>query len=424
MMFAFGTMVSVLATAIYAVAILVLVLCIGCLALRWLPAGAEARAPLPYCIALIPLLWAPLLACAGILLVLRAWLWGAFAIAGLLLWLATRIHMRMQRLSKTTQAMQSTMRDRDIRRCNQLAADHRAQQHHTPLLPIARVMTLNCRYGRADAQEIIGAVRAHHVQCIALQEVQPELLTRLDTAGLRDTLPYRCAGIATNADNGGCNVILSAFPLEDCHTSSVDLDAAAVPLATVHIPMPTLSAFDSSSSNLDISAPSSSEPNPFNPNSGDSNSSGTNSSGTSHYTVRIASAHPKSPMRGWASWSTGIRALSQLACHDAIPTLVMGDLNSHSDHPSFRALLRSGFIDALASHNHALWQQLGLSHLSGSPILTFPRWITRPRIELDHILVSQAASPSTYRLVALDAHAHAIGGTDHLAVIATLAMQQ
>lgn len=413
-------MVSVLATAIYAVAILVLVLCIGCLALRWLPAGAEARAPLPYCIALIPLLWAPLLACAGILLVLRAWLWGAFAIAGLLLWLATRIHMRMQRLSRTAQAMQSTMRNRDIRRCNQLAADYRVQQHHTPLLPIARVMTLNCRYGRADAQEIIKVVRAHHVQCVALQEVQPELLTRLDTAGLRDVLPYRCAGVAKHADNGGCNVILSAFPLEDCHTSSVDLDAAAVPLATVHIPMPTLGSFDSSSSNLDVSVPSSSEPNPFNPDSADPDSSGSNSPSSSHYTVRIASAHPKSPMRGCASWSAGIRALSQLASHDAIPTIVMGDLNSHSDHPSFRALLRSGFIDALASHNLALRQQLNLSPLSGSPILTFPRWITWPRIELDHILVSQATSSSISRLVALDAQSHAIGGTDHLAVIATL----
>ena len=53
--------------------------------------------------------------------------------------------------------------------------------------------------------------------------------------------------------------------------------------------------------------------------------------------------------------------------------VVMGDLNSSTDHPSFRALLKSGFKDA------SLIQAAG-------PNLTFPSWLKRPRIELDHVL--------------------------------------
>ncbi len=66
--------------------------------------------------------------------------------------------------------------------------------------------------------------------------------------------------------------------------------------------------------------------------------------------ITFCSAHPKSPMRGCADWSAGILGLREITKARSIAhhniAVVMGDLNSSTDHPSFRALLKSGFKDA------------------------------------------------------------------------------
>ena len=52
-------------------------------------------------------------------------------------------------------------------------------------------MTLNCRYGRANAAAIVSAVKEHDVAVLALQELTDDLVAALDEAGLSDLLPYR-----------------------------------------------------------------------------------------------------------------------------------------------------------------------------------------------------------------------------------------
>lgn len=55
-------------------------------------------------------------------------------------------------------------------------------------------MTLNCRYGRANAAAIVSAVKEHDVAVLALQELTDDLVAALDEAGLSDLLPYRQLG--------------------------------------------------------------------------------------------------------------------------------------------------------------------------------------------------------------------------------------
>lgn len=55
-------------------------------------------------------------------------------------------------------------------------------------------MTLNCRYGRANAAAIVSAVKEHDVAVLALQELTDDLVAALDEDGLSDLLPYRQLG--------------------------------------------------------------------------------------------------------------------------------------------------------------------------------------------------------------------------------------
>lgn len=326
-----------------------------------LPAGMEARMPFPYLIALIPFLWAPLVICAAVAGVIHAWGPMSCLLAVALAASTRRIaywgtdpnpHRETSR--ETNSAARGTSRET-------VSGDADAAMPE-PLSSLT-LMTLNCRFGRADVDAIVRETRARGVDVLALQEVTGDLLARLDAAGIADLLPYRQSGEEKETDNGGFNVILSRFePTETTH-DAVDIPAADVPAITV--PM------------------------------------------TGGREVTLASAHPKSPMRGCRDWSAGIIGLGELAtaaaAHDRSAAVVLGDLNSSTDHPSFRRLLAAGFRDA------SLTQAKG-------PNLTFPRWLTWPRIELDHILATRGVGFSGVA-------SFEIPDTDHLALTARIDMR-
>lgn len=303
------------------------------IALSLLPAGAEARMPLPYMIALIPLLWVPLAALAA----LAAWLhlWGAACCA-----LAAAIASVLRRFGH-----RNGLRDR----------------RQEPTYGTLRVMTLNCRYGRADAHAIMRHIRERDIDVLALQEVSDALMARLNEAGIGDRLPHRQTGTRHDSDNGGYNALLTRIEPVDSMPNAVDIPAAEVPAIE-----------------LDMGG----------------------------RTIALASAHPKSPMRGCRQWSAGIRglaAITRFATQDARHiAVVLGDLNSSIDHPSFRALLASGLQDASLDRG-------------AGPTLTFPSWLPWPRLELDHALF-------TGGMHAVDVDSFPVAGTDHLALVATLAL--
>ncbi|NMN02041.1 endonuclease/exonuclease/phosphatase family protein [Bifidobacterium panos] len=314
------------------------------IALSCLPAGTEAHMPMPYLIALIPLLWVPLVALGA----LAAWfhVWGT---ACCLLAAAIASVLRRAQYRKigreTPHETQISTRETQC----ETASD------------TLRVMTLNCRYGRADAGIIMRHIRERDIDVLALQEVTDALIVRLNEAGIRDTLPHCQTGTPHEDDNGGYNALFSRIEPAATIPNVVDIPAAEVPAMTL---------------------------------------------GVGGRNLTVASAHPKSPMRGCTQWSAGIRGLSALAARarddERDDVAVMGDLNSSIEHPSFRALLTAGLSDA------SLAQGAG-------PAPTFPSWLKWPRIELDHVLFTRGVRASDVRPLA-------VAGSDHLALVATLSL--
>ena len=299
------------------------------MALRFLPAGADWHRPLVELIALIDLLAVPLSVILIWTVVAGAWPQGLLALIELTLVSCQRLLYRLPPADRTGQP----------------SSDHGLS-----------VMTLNCRFGRADPEEVVRCVRTYGVEVLALQEVKGKLLESLLDAGLNQHLPYLTQGTASPDDNGGYNAIFSAHQPVKASPSALDLPAAAVPLVE------------------------------FQTNSGP---------------IRVASVHPKSPQRGAKQWGMGIAALARLT-HPPVPTIVMGDCNATLQHPTFRAMLaKSGLHDASL-------------HLKAGSHLTFPSASALPSlIEIDHILTDGDLAPQSM-------HALRIPGSDHRALVARL----
>jgi len=298
--------------------------------LRFLPAGADWHRPLVELIALIDLLTAPLLAILIWTVLARAWPQCLLALIELTLVSWQRLSYRLPPPADRT--------------C-QSSSEHGLS-----------VMTLNCRFGRADPEKVVRCVQAYGIEVLALQEVKGKLLESLQAAGLNQLLPYLTQGTASPDDNGGYNAIFSAHQPVKASPSVLDLPAAAVPLIELE---------------------------------------------TSSGPIRVASVHPKSPQRGARQWGMGIAALARLT-HPPVPTIVMGDCNATLQHPTFRAMLaESGLHDASL-------------HLKAGSHPTFPSASALPPlIEIDHILTDGDLVPQSM-------HALRIPGSDHRALVARL----
>lgn len=325
--------------------------------LRWLPAGADKLKPLPYVIALLPT--APF--CAGFGLIASA----VAAVATrsqnefykyyVFLCVAYALLFLISLKSYTPYFSRRLMR---------IKQEKSLESSLEKSLEI-RVMTLNCRYGRANASQIIKLAKTHKIDTILLQEVSEKLVKSLEKLGIERDFAHVQLGNTNNHENGGFNAIYTRLSnIKESFGKSIKIDAANVPIVTAE-------ACDSSAENL---------------------------------LITFASAHPKSPMRGCAAWCSGIMSLAKIGenhnksgCKKV--TIIGGDLNSTPDHPSFRTLLKSGFFDA--------------SMQIGKRLKTWPTWQKWPNLALDHVLVkssgciAKATEQSTIR----------VDGSDHFALI-------
>ncbi|WEV41791.1 endonuclease/exonuclease/phosphatase family protein [Bifidobacterium sp. ESL0682] len=338
-------------------------------ALRFLPAGVDRHRPLPYLIAFVRFLWIPSLVIAGVALLSHHWIIAVLAtiLTALTGIFASPWYRKSQNVPAARDQTQQPLQDKGNR------------DNGTAYT----VMTLNCRYGRADPKAIVAAARSNDVSILALQELSRDLVAELKQAGIGSLLPYCQLGKAQESDNGGFNGIWTRAQPDIQTESTIDIAAAEVPHCEVN-------------------------------------------------GIAIYSAHPKSPMRGCKEWSHGIISLgtfcqqtsnsldissteksddgsavvdkisqsNSTTTASAPEAIVMGDLNSNLDHPSFRKLLDSGFQDA----------GLGASHRDAA---SFPQWLPWPRLELDHILVTSGLSTANVRTLV-------IPGSDHLALLAQL----
>ncbi|EFA23349.1 endonuclease/exonuclease/phosphatase family protein [Bifidobacterium gallicum] len=445
---------------------ILLIICVLWLALTEVPAGWDGHWQLPYVIALSQFLWIPALVLVVLGVVTHEW---GYALCALGLFVGTMARKSEYVLNdlkspNTAQAVADHLaRNKAKQQRKQQAAAVKtdagvraAETDQTAGEPDAKgesrkstssqvqgrvhgqfnVMTLNCRYGRADAAQIVREVRERDIAVLALQEVSTDLVTRLRAQGLDELLPFHELGVKHPEDNGGFNGVWIRVEPSCSEPEACDIPAADVPAVTMPV--------------------------------------------SSQQSITFASAHTKSPMRGCKQWSQGciglgalvngvqergvqgelaapremvaqetvaqsemmqsemvqsretvqetvrsgdsvrgqtteqtteqateqttetVRTQASMAAspHDIV--VLMGDLNSSIVHPSFRKLLASGFRDA------ALSEAKGMH-------ATYPSWLPWPRMVLDHILF-------TGHVQASGVESFVVTGTDHLALTATLTL--
>lgn len=224
------------------------------------------------------------------------------------------------------------------------------------------VMTINTRYGNADASAIVHAVKQYSVDVLAVQEASADLQQRLQAEGIADELPHMTAGNPTGKDNGGFNILYSRVTPIAQVSDATDIDAATIPAQTLQI-------------------------------------GGVN--------VTFASVHTASPHRGAQRWAAGLAGIARLGTPSGAganaPVIAMGDFNSNSTLPSFRAALKDGgFVDSsyeLHSGAHVSWPA---------------SWGVVPAmLELDHVFHTEGITTLNQRTLT-------VPRTDHKAQIVTL----
>lgn len=342
-----------------AILLVALVLLLAWQLLRWLPAGADRLKPLPYVIALLPI--APFCAALGQV---------ASAVAAV----ATRSQNEFYKSYLFLCVAYALLFVISLKSYTPYWAVRllRIKQEKSPELSLEksreiRVMTLNCRYGRANASQIIKLAKTHKIDTILLQEVSKKLVKNLEKLGIKRDFAHVQLGRANGHENGGFNAIYTRLSNVKSFGKSIKIDAANVPIVT----------------------------------------SVTCNSSAENLLITFASAHPKSPMRGCAAWSSGIMALAKIGenhnennVKDVKKVKIIGgDLNSTPDHPSFRALLKSGFLDA--------------SMQIGKRLKTWPTWQKWPNLALDHVLVKSIECTAK----ATEQRAIRVDGSDHFALI-------
>ncbi|MDO9355681.1 MAG: endonuclease/exonuclease/phosphatase family protein, partial [Solirubrobacteraceae bacterium] len=212
-----------------------------------------------------------------------------------------------------------------------------------------RFLSANCLKGGADPRALMALIHELEPDVVALQEQDRHLLRLLDLEGIGDVLPHRVVNPGGRMSDAG---LLSRFPLTPVapELSSVFVAAEATLPGGQGLP---LMAFH-----------------PLPPVGRD-------------YTTRWTDAMEEIPAAD-GTFAGGV---------------LCGDFNATLDHPEFRAVLGRGWRDAARECGGAMratWSEFGLL-----------------RLTIDHILVSEGAAVSDYRV-------HRLRGSDHRAISAVV----
>lgn len=193
------------------------------------------------------------------------------------------------------------------------------------------VMTVNALLGRVDCGDVVAAVRDHHVDILAVEELTEPSVHCLDARGLARELPHRSVLPAPEATGTG---LWSRFPLTAL--PPVPRTTFAMPRAAISLPSGAL--------------------------------------------VTATAAHPTAPRpSSTGAWVEDLDRLLDTAVATAGPQIVLGDFNASSDHAPFRAFARHGFVDTA---DHGRTDGPGWTWPEGTGLF--------PLVRLDHVLVSSA----------------------------------
>ena len=200
-----------------------------------------------------------------------------------------------------------------------------------------KVLSFNAHLGRADADRIVAEVREHRVDALSIQELTPELLARLDAAGLFAELPNRVLHPGPAGEGTG---IVSRHPLREL--TGMPKTVLAQPSALVELP---------------------------------------------GRDVELTAVHAFWPMgeQGIGTWERDLRALPGPSRTDRARVLA-GDFNATLDLTRMREFIGRGYTDAAAATGNGL--------LPTWPADWFP-----PPVTIDHVLTSGNFRPEDYRVL-------------------------
>lgn len=223
-------------------------------------------------------------------------------------------------------------------------------------------MNINSEFGQADAAEIVRLVRENGVGLLTIQEHTQSLEDGLTAAGLRELLPNR---LSDPTDNAAGSAIYSAHRLEA---------VGVLPDTPFQMPVVRLTM---------------------------------EGAGTPAV-LEVANVHALPPVDVRVEqWRSDLAALARLAARPG-NRLLIGDFNATYDHKEFRALLDGGPDGR---------KMVDVGTAAGMRLVpTWPMEGQRlPGIAIDHLVTSPGITSSGYAV-------HRISGTDHAAVLATLAV--
>jgi endonuclease/exonuclease/phosphatase (EEP) superfamily protein YafD len=166
------------------------------------------------------------------------------------------------------------------------------------------VMSSNLRFGEGDTARVVELVLANDVDVLVLQEVTPQALAGLQSAGLEDVLPDS-AGAAEPGTDG--TMVFSTMKLARVKRLDTGFGSWQMVLRTADGP------------------------------------------------VRLLAVHPRPPMGDARQWRADHLVLRAAAREIDGPALVVGDFNATMDHAPMRELVGRGYDDA-ATEANAQWQ--------------------------------------------------------------------
>lgn len=237
-----------------------------------------------------------------------------------------------------------------------------------------RIFTLNARGGWASPDAVLGTLRRHDVDVLAVTELTPSMVSRLAEADLAKVLPS--AHLDPRAGSAGSG-LWARWPLH---------------------PLPPLPGLVAAAQRARVEL-----------------------AGGGPVTLTVV--HPKAPVKGGENqWQRELALLGTGLAGGPGPQVVAGDFNASRDHQAFRDLLAAGFLDCADAAQRRTWPGFTwpttLDARVNQDQLRFRDWLrarrTLPIMRLDHVLVSRAGA--TVREV----RAIRIPGTDHRGVLAII----
>lgn len=237
----------------------------------------------------------------------------------------------------------------------------------TATVPL-KAMSLNSEYGEADAAIIVKLVRENGIQLLTIQEHTQGLEDRLSSAGMEDVLPNRVSSPNDDASGGA---VYSVFPLEPdglLPDTPFRIDVTRVLVSS--------------------------------PESG------------AKATVNLSNVHTLPPVdERIDQWRSDLQKVARQGSRPGHHLLV-GDFNATYDHHEFRWLLTNALGDPQGGT-----KLVDVGTAAGGRFS--PTWPMEgpalPGIVIDHMVTSSRIGSSGYAV-------HRVPGSDHAAILATLAV--